>query len=173
MTMNVKSIHKTLLPAISAVFAFSAITAFAQPALTVREDAAQLKSDKVALHRQIRRLEADEARLKADTASGRMSAESKDAYEIYLDKQAANGEKKDIAADKAASLQMKEDKEALHRQLKRLELAEKRIKADAKEGKMAAESPDAERVYKDRQAMKAEKMEIAADQTKLKADEKK
>ena len=173
MTMNLKSIYKTFLPAIAAAFAFSAVTAFAQPSLAVKEDAAQLKSDKAALHRQIKRLEADEKRLNADTTSGRLSAESKDAYEVYLDQQAVKGEKKDIAHDKAASLQMKADKEALHRQLKRLDLAEKRLKADAKEGKMAAESPDAEKVYKDRLAAKGEKKEIAADLTKLKADEKK
>jgi len=173
MNMNPTSVYKTFLSAVAAAFAFSAVTAFAQPSLAVKEDAAQLKSDKAALHRQINRLESDEERLKSDTASGRMSAESKDAYEVYLDRTAIKGEKKDIAADQAASLQMKADKEALRRQLKRLELAEKRIKADAKDGKMAAESPDAERVYKDRQAIRAEKKEIVTDVTKLKADERK
>ena len=172
MTMNMKSIYKGCSPALAAAFAFAAITAFAQP-VTVKEDASQLKSDKAALQRQIKRIEADEARLKSDTASGRMSAESKDAYAVYQDWQAVKGEKKDIAADKAASLQMKSDKAALHRQIKRLESAEARLKADKAEGKMAAESKDSERVYKDQQAIKGEKKDIAADKAKLIADEKK
>ena len=172
MAMNLKSINKICLPAIVAVFAFSTAVAFARPSVAAKEDAMQLKADKAAVHRQLKRLEADEAMLKADTASGKMSAESKDAYEVYLDQQAIKGEKKDIAQDKAASLQMKSDKEALQRQLKRLELAEKRLKADTKEGKMAAESKDAEKVYQDKQAIKGEKKDIATDAAKLKADQK-
>jgi hypothetical protein len=168
-----KSIHKVFLPIVAAAFAFGAATAHAQSSMTVKEDALQLKADKDALHRQIKRLEADEAMLKADTASGRMSAESKDAYEVYQAKEAIKGEKKDIVADKRASLQMKEDKAALHRQIKRLEVAEARLKADTKEGKMAAESRDAEQVYRDRQALRGEKAAIAADKAKLIADEKK
>jgi hypothetical protein len=138
----------------------------------MREDQAQLAADKAALTRQIRRMEADEARLKADSASGRMSAESKDAYEVYTARQAVAGEKKDIASDKAASLQMKADKEGLQRQLKRLELAEARLKADTREGRMAAESKDAERVYQDKQAVKAESKQVAADKEKVKEDRK-
>ncbi len=150
-----------------------AVAASVQPSPAVKEDQAQLKSDKAALHRQIKRLEADEARLKSDTASGKMSAESKDAYEVYQARQAIKGEKKDIAADKAASLQMRSDKTALHRQIKRLEAAEARPKADTEEGKMAAESKDAEKVYKDQQAIKGEKKDIAANKAKLNADQKK
>ena len=141
-------------------------TAIAQTHPSDREHAAQLKSDKAALQRQIKRLEADEARLKSDTASGKMSAESKDAYEVYMAKEAIKGEKKVITDDKAASLQMQADKEALQRQLKRLEAAEMRLKADTKEGKMAAESKDSEKVYKDKQAIKGEKKDIAADRSK-------
>jgi len=168
-----KSIHKVFLPIVAAAFAFGAATANARPSMTVKDDAMQLKADKDALHRQIERLEADQARLKADTASGRMSAESKDAFEVYQAKEAVKGEKKDISADKAASLQMKADKAALHRQIRRLEVAEARLKADAREGKMAAESRDGEQVYQDRQALKAEKAIIAADKSKLTLDEKK
>ena len=69
-----------------------------------------------------------------------MSAMSKDAYEVYMGKQAVMGEAKDIVNDKAFSLQMKADKAALQRQIKRLEVAEARLKADKAEGKMAAES---------------------------------
>jgi hypothetical protein len=38
-------------------------------------------------------------------------------------------------------------------------------------GKMAAESRDAERVYMDRQAVKAEEKQIVADKAKLHADQ--
>ena len=157
------SFNKVCLPAIAAAFAFASVTALAQSSLEAKDDAAQLAADKAALHRQMKRLDADEARLKSDTASGRMSAESKDAYAVYTARQAIAGEKKDIAADKEASLQMKSDKAALQRQLKRLEVAEARLKADTKEGKMSAESKDSEKVYKDQQAVKAEKKQMAVD----------
>ena len=176
MTMNMKSLYKACVPALAAAFAFTAIAATAataQPSLMVKDDAMQLKSDKAALQRQLKRVETDEATLKSDIASGRMSAESKDAYAVYTAKKAVTGEERDIAADKNASLQMKADKAALHRQIKRLEVAEAKLKADTAEGKMAAESKDAEKVYKDQQAMKGEKKGIAADTANLKTDQKK
>jgi hypothetical protein len=46
-------------------------------------------------------LEGDEAKLQSDTASGRMSAESKDAMKVYTDEHFVKGEKTDIAGDKA------------------------------------------------------------------------
>jgi hypothetical protein len=85
-----KSTHKACVLAVAAAFAFATGTAFAE-SLAVKEDAAQLKSDKAALRRQVKRLEADEAKLKSDTASGRMSAESRDAYEVYKAKEAIKG----------------------------------------------------------------------------------
>ena len=159
--MNMNSIHKAGLSTVAAAFVFAAVTAIAAP--PVHESMAQLRADKAALQRQLKRLDADEARLNSDTASGRMSAESKDAYEVYRDQQAVAGENKDIASDKSASLQMKSDRAVLQRQIKRLDVAEARLKADAKEGKMAAESKDAEKVYKDKQAIKSEKKDITAD----------
>jgi hypothetical protein len=171
--MNMKSIYKALLSVVVAAFVFTAVAAMAQPSLAVKEDQAQLKADKAALQRQIKRLEADEARLKSDTAEGRMSAESKDAYEVYKAKQAVKGEKQDIAADNAVSLQMKADKAALQRQIKRLEAAEARLKENTKEGRMSAESKDSEKVYEDKQNVKGLKKDIAADKANLKADEKK
>lgn len=78
-----RSTYKSCLCAIVAAFAFSAVVATAQTSLSIKEDAMQLKSDQASLQRQMKRLEADEARLKADTASGRMSAESKDAFAVY------------------------------------------------------------------------------------------
>ena len=153
--------YKPCLCATVAAFALSA--AAAQPSLSVKEDTMQLKSDKASLQREVKRLDADEARLKADTASGRMSAESKDAFVVYQARQSVSGEKKQIGIDK----------EALQRQIKRLELAEARLKADTEGGKMAAESKDAEKVYKDQQNVKEEKKVIVTDKSKLKADEKK
>ena len=67
-----RSTYKPCLCAIVAASAFSAITATAQTSLSIKEDAMQLKSDKASLQRQIKRLDANEARMKADTASGRI-----------------------------------------------------------------------------------------------------
>jgi len=170
--MKTKRVGQFYLPVVAVVLAAASFTVAARPA-PLKEDMMQLKADKQALQRQIKRLEVDEAQLKSDTASGRMSAESKDGYVVYLAKNAIRGEKKDIAHDKAASPQMKEDKDALHRKIKQLKLAEMRLKTDTAEGKMSAMSPDAESVYKDRQGVKAEKRQITADKAKLKADEKK
>ena len=175
-----KSTYKAFLPMVAAVLALGAVSAAAQTTLPVKEDRAQLASDKSALQRQITRLEADEARLEFDTNSGRMSAESKDSYEVYRARHAVKAEEKQIAADKtaafqmkAAKLQMKADKAALHRQVRRLELAEARLKADTREGKMAAESKDSTRVYQDGRIIKGEKKDIAADNAKLKTDQTK
>jgi hypothetical protein len=146
--------------------------AIAQGVSAAKEDAAQLQSDKAALQRQINRLDADEARLKSDTASGRMSAESKDAYQIYTGKQAIEGRKKDLAADKKGSMQMKLDKAALQRQMKRLDVAEARLKGDTDAGKMASMSKDSEKVFKDKQAVQGEKKAIGTDSMNIKADKK-
>ena len=146
--------------------------AIAQGSAAAKEDTAQLQSDKAALKRQISRLEADEARLKSDTASGRMSAESRDAYQVYTGKQAIEGTKKVIAVDKESSMQMKSDKAALHRQIKRLDIAEERLKSDTDAGKMASMSKDSEKVFKDKQAVGGEKKAVATDSMKIKADMK-
>lgn len=150
-----------------------AVAASTQSATAVKEDLAQLTADQAALQRQLKRLQADQARLKSDTASGRMSAESKDAYGVYNAKLAVTGETKDIAADHASSRQMKSDEAALQRQMKRLDAAIARLKADTEEGKMSAMSKDSEKVYKDQQAVTAEQKQIATDKAKLKADQKK
>ncbi len=146
--------------------------AISQGLSAAKEDAAQLQSDKAALRRQINRLEVDEARLKSDTASGRMSAESKDAYQIYTGKQAIEGTKKALAADKHSSIQMQADKATLKRQIKRLEVAELRLKHDTDAGKMDSMSKDSEKVFNDKQAVEAEKRAIATDNMKIKADKK-
>lgn len=152
---------------------YPAIAAGVQLSPAAREDQAQLAADQAALQRQLKRLQADRARLKSDTASGRLSAESKDAYALYNAKLAVAGEAKDIAADKAGSRQMKADEAALERQIKRLDAAMARLKADTEDGKMAAMSKDSEKVYQERQAVTAEHKEIAADKAMIRADQKK
>ena len=47
------------------------------------------------------------------------------------------------------------------------------MKADAKAGKMSAESKDSAKIYSDKQAVKGESGAVAADRAKLKTDEKK
>ena len=159
---------------VAALVALASISgnAIAQSFTAAKEEAAQLQSDKAALKRQLNRLEADEARLKSDIASGRMSAESKDAYQVYTGKKAVEGTKKIIAADKAGSMQLEFDKAALKRQIKRLDIAEERLKSDTDAGKMASMSKDSERVFKDKQAVEGEKRGVATDSRKIKADKK-
>jgi hypothetical protein len=143
-----------------------------QPSLATEEDAAQLKADKASLERQMKRLNADQATLKSDTASGRMSAESKDAYKVYNDRNDVLGENKDIAADKTGWLQMKEDTAALQRAIKRLDADEAALTSHAASGMMSAESKDADKVYNDRKAGDGEKNAITKDKAKLQADQK-
>ena len=169
MNVNARSVYKIYLPAIAAVFTVFTMTAHAT-ALSRADEADLLKADQMALQRQILRLDADEARLKADAASGRMSAESKDAYAVYQLQQDIKGEKKDIAADKGASPQMKSDRAALQRQIKRLQLAEARLQSDTKAGKMAATSDDSRQVSQDQQYIKETKKDIASDKASLKSD---
>lgn len=169
--MNTNAIRAIRLPAVAAALALASLTAAAQPAAAVKQDALQLKADQEALQDELRQLKADEAKLESDAASGRMSATSSDSYEVYLDRRAIAGEKKDIARDRPGSLQMKTDREALDRQVAQLRLDEKHLKSDAAEGRLAATSPDAQRVDDDRRAVKAERIQIAADRARLRADE--
>jgi len=59
--------------------------------------------------------------------------------------------------------QTKADASALARERARLRLDDKTLGADTNSGRMAAESPDGEKVYKDRQAIRGEKNDIARD----------
>ena len=54
-----------------------------------------------------------------------------------------------------------------------LKADEAKEKADRAAGRMAAQSPDGERIYKDQQAIKGEKKDIVADAAKMKADQRK
>lgn len=168
-----KSLSNLWSPVIAAAFIFAGVAVAAEPSTAVKEDQAQLASDRVALQRLIKRLEADETKLKADKASGKMAAESKDSAKVFEDQQAVKGAKGAIAADKPGSLQMASDKATLQRALARLDSDQATLKADKASGKMAAESKDSAQVYKDQQAVKGEKKNIATDKTNLKADLKK
>ncbi len=167
-----KSIYKSCGLAVTAALAFTSVVANSQSSMEARQDRAQLKSDEAALQRALKRLDVDEARLKADKASGKMSAESKDSEKIYNDQQAVKGEKSVIASDVPGSLQMKADKEALHRAIKRLAADQAMLKSDKRSGKMAAESKDSANVYSDQQSVKAEQKQTAADKAELKAIKK-
>ncbi len=69
--------------------------------------------------------------------------------------------------------QLQADQAALVSEKAQLQADRKALKADTREGKMAAESPDAERGYQDQQAIKAQERQITADKAALKADAKK
>ena len=61
----------------------------------------QWKADKAALRIEEKLLAADKATLRADKIDGKMAAQSEDSEKAYQDLQSINGEKKDIAADRA------------------------------------------------------------------------
>lgn len=59
--------------------------------------------------------------------------------------------------------QLKSDQTALTQEQQKLKTDAAKLKSDRRSGRMAAESPDAERIYKDRQAVKGQKRALAAD----------
>ena len=93
--MKMKAIYKVSVPVITAAIIFSTVTAIAQPSTAVKADnaqmAAQMAAEKASLQRALKRLEADEATLKADKASGKMAAESPDSFKGYQDQQDVKG----------------------------------------------------------------------------------
>ncbi len=191
-----KAIYKVSMPIITAAIIFATVTAIAQPSKAVKADnaqmAVQMAAEKASLQRALKRLEADEATLKADKASGKMAAESTDSLNVYNDQQDVKGAKKVITDDKSKmqadkkagkegnaqmkaqmQAQMASDKAGLQRVLKRLEADEATLKADKASGKMAAESPDSFKGYQDQQDVKGVKKVIADDKAKMQADTKK
>jgi hypothetical protein len=151
---------------------FAAGNAVAQSAAAVKEDQVQTKADDSALARERAQRRIDQKALEADTRSGRMSAESRDEERIYKDRQAITGEKSDLAGDKPGSLQERSDRNAVQREQANLKADTNTWAADARSGKMAAESTDAEKIYKDQQAIKGEKSTITSDRAKLNGDRK-
>jgi hypothetical protein len=158
---------------ILASLGFAAGNAFAQSTAAVKEDQAQSKADGSALARDRARLRSDETTLGTDIRSGRMAAESRDEEKVYKDRQAIRGEKKDLAGDKPGSLQRKSDATALRRENENLKADANTWAADARSGRMAAESADAEKVYRDQQGIKGQETAITADRADLKSDQKK
>lgn len=167
--MNAKWILRIGLSAITAAAATSAIAGNAT-SLQIREEAAQMKADQSALQRQAGRLQSDQAILQADRASGKMSAVSGDGYTVYQASTAVKGEADAIANDLTNPLQLRADAAALKREVGRLEAAIDRLDADTAAGRMAAMSPDGEKVFKDRQAVAAEQKVVASDKTRLGKD---
>lgn len=170
--LRVKSLNTALLLAVAAAFALGTGPAFAQGA-AAKEDQAQIKADQHALSQEKAQEEAAQSKLKADSKSGRMSAQSPDAEKVYKDQQDTKGLKKDLAADKSGSPQMKTDKTQLSSEKTQLQADQKTFQKDSKSGRMSAESPDAEKVYKDKQYIQGEKKDIASDKALLNKDEKK
>jgi hypothetical protein len=101
-----------------------------------------------------------------------MAAESPDEEKIYRDRQAVSGARKDVAGDEPDSLQRKSDTTTLRRENEISNADARRWAADSDSGRMAAESPDAEKVYRDQQAVKRQENAIATDRARLKADQK-
>jgi len=79
---------------------------------------------------------------------------------------------KDLAADRPDSVQKKYDEAALRFEEEQLKAAKAKLIADTKEGRMAAESRDAERVSQDWHAVKGEQKDFLMDAAKLQADRK-
>jgi cobalamin biosynthesis protein CbiG len=151
---------------------FAAGNAVAQAAAAINEDQGQTKADASALARERVQLQLDEQTLRRDTRSGRMAAESPDEEKIYRDRQAVSGARKDVAGDEPDSLQRKSDTTTLRRENEISNADARRWAADSDSGRMAAESPDAEKVYRDQQAVKRQENAIATDRARLKADQK-
>ena len=61
----------------------------------------QWKADRAALRIEEKLLAADKATLRADKIDGKMAAQSEDSERAYQDQQSINGERKDIASDRA------------------------------------------------------------------------
>lgn len=157
--------------ALAAVLALGPAIAMAQYSPT-REDSAQLKADQSALTTERAQLATDINTRKADKAEGKMAAESRDSMRVFRDQQAIRGEHKDIAADQPGSLQSKVDKKELGHEQAKLKSDEHRERMDRAEGRMAATSPDGEKIYQDRVAVRGQQRAIATDRADLKADSK-
>jgi len=167
---NVKSLRSQWLLALAAAFAVTSSAALAQPQ-PAREDRAQLAADQSALAREAAQLEHDQTTLKADSMAGKMAAESKDDLKVYEDIQAINGENEAVANDLPGSGQMSSDMAALQREERQLDADRIVLKANTRDGRMAAVSADGDRVYNDRLAIEAQKNRIATDRTKVAVDE--
>ena len=159
----------TPLIAVAALLALGPGLAMAQTSPR-QEDRAQLNADLASLAVERAQLSTDAHTLKADRAEGKMAAESRDALRVYHDRQDIQGENKDLKADLARSPQAREDRMERRHDEARLTTDEQRLRRDRRHGRMAATSPDAERVEQDRRAIAGQERAIASDTAHLKAD---
>lgn len=157
--------------ALASALSLASAAAWAQTP-TAQQDKAQLKADQTTLIQDKAAAAKDEAALRLDKADGRMAGQSRDSMHVYTDKQDIKGLKKDIASDHKPSLQRKADKTSLRHEEAKLAHDKTALKSGRKEGLLAATSPDGEKVYRDKQAIKGEEKDIAADKAALSKDAK-
>ncbi len=159
----------TPLIAVATVLALGPALAWAQ-VTPQQEDRAQLNGDLASLAVERAQLSTDTHTLKADRTEGKMAAESRDAMRVYHDRQDIRGENKDLKTDSPRSLQAKEDRMERRHDQTQLKTDEQRLRQDRRHGRMAATSPDAEKIYQDKQAIAGQEQAAATDTAHLKAD---
>lgn len=155
--------------AIAALLALGPTWAMAQTTAK-QEDRAQLNADLASLATERAQLSTDTQARKADKAEGKMAAESRDAMRVYHDRKDIRGEAKDLKTDKPGSLQSKMDRKDRQQEQAKLKTDEQRLQRDRAHGRMAATSPDGEKIYQDKQAIKGQEQAIANDTARVKAD---
>lgn len=159
--------HTTMI-AIASTLALMPALASAQ--VTPRqEDHAQLKADQAALQGERAQLKSDTATLRAGKAKGQMAAESRDTLRIHNDRQDIRSKTKDLAADTARPQRRQADRAELTADQAKLKTDQRQRHFDKLHGRMAATSPDAEKVYRDQQAIRGQEKAIASDQASLRA----
>ena len=165
--------HAIRLSSLALASALSLVSAatWAQTSSAV-QDKAQLKADQTSLAQDKAAAAKDEAALRTDKADGRMAGQSRDAMRVHTDRQDIKGLKKDLASEHKPSPQRKADRANLRHEKTKLAHDQATLKSDSKRGLMAATSPDREKVYRDRQAIKGEEKDLAADKAALAKDAK-
>lgn len=136
----------------------------------VQERRVQLKADQVSLAAEKSQFVKDQVALNYDRAHDIMLADSPDSMRVYRDEKAINGAKKDLTVDPLHSKQMRTDQAYLKSEESKLNTAQHELKRDANAGRMSATSPDAEKVYQDKLAIRGQKMALATDKTQLRTD---
>ena len=161
---------RTHTPLIAAALLALAPTLAMAQAAPRQEDRAQLNTDLASLATERAQLSPDTQARKADKAEGKMAAESRDSMRVYRDRQAVRGEAKDLKVDQPGSPQAKMDRTDRHQAKAKLKGDEQRLQRDRQHGRMAATSPDGEKIYQDKQAIKGQEQAIAQDTARVKAD---
>ncbi|HOV19106.1 MAG TPA: hypothetical protein PLK10_06720 [Ottowia sp.] len=159
----------TPLIAVAALLALGPSLAMAQTTPR-QEDRAQLNADLASLAVERAQLTTDTQARKADRVEGKMAAESRDALRVDHDRLAVQGEAMDIKADQPGSPQRRMDRADRMQEQAKLHVDEQQLKRDRRHGRMAATSPDGEKIYVDQQAIKGQEQAIADDTARVKAD---